>query len=220
MHDGCGGVGPFPSFRRLDCNQELSEEAWGMYLDYERNCLRVDPARPDPKPAPVPPPAPGPSPGSNHAGSSTPSPSAQKNYPYKNNDDDTSTDDLFPNDSGSKKYVPREAKNKSHAGKFFKFVFFCLLAGGVYWYFKNRYDGDFSLSLGSICNRNNINLNQFRRTRNFGGADNDGLYDSLNMDMAQSSFQPPSLPPPPSAYDYGPNGGASVNTSGSINGFA
>ena len=40
-----------------------------------------------------------------------------------------------------------------------------------------------------------------RRTRNFfDGDDESGMYERLSMSNDATSFEPPSLPPPPSAY--------------------
>lgn len=44
VHDGCGKAGPFPSFRRLDCqvHEEVSKEAWDFYQSYSKACLDKD----------------------------------------------------------------------------------------------------------------------------------------------------------------------------------
>merc|ERR1712048_83082 len=38
----CGGAGPFPAFRRLDCGDELEAETWQFYKDYKKSCLGGD----------------------------------------------------------------------------------------------------------------------------------------------------------------------------------
>jgi hypothetical protein len=195
IHDGCGNVGPFPSFRRLDCDAEVGEEAWNMYLDYESNCLRGGgPSAPVPSPKP-----PGPDPNGG-GGSSTPMPTTGKKV-YPTGDDDASSY-IFPSSSNKKKYIPPERRNGSKGRKFFHFLLFCAALAGAHWlykFYKNRYGGS--------------DYNRFRRARNY-GPDSEGMYDSLTMENAQVSFQPPTLPPPPAVYD---NGG---NNSGPYNGFA
>jgi len=35
---GCGGVGPFPVFRRQDCGKEISKLTWDFHTEYGTNC--------------------------------------------------------------------------------------------------------------------------------------------------------------------------------------
>jgi hypothetical protein len=42
VHSTCGNVGPFPSFRKLDCDQELPKESWDLYLDFTKKCVGED----------------------------------------------------------------------------------------------------------------------------------------------------------------------------------
>lgn len=201
MQDRCGNVGPFPSFRRLDCGEEIGEEAWDFYLDYERNCMRDSPPSPGKpstpitkapsKPIPVATSSPTttrkakPYSPPSSSGGSVPAP-APKPVPSNSNPDN------------KKKYVPPEKRGKSGSGesgghKFRNFVLICILAGGLYWFFKNRY-GLFS-----------FDYNQFRRARNYGYDNNTDMYDSLTLQNNQATFEPPTLPPPPSAYEDGAN---------------
>ena len=39
IENQCGGAGPFPAFRRLDCGGEISKPAWDFYTEYSRDCL-------------------------------------------------------------------------------------------------------------------------------------------------------------------------------------
>eukprot|EP00591_Stephanopyxis_turris_P002083 CAMPEP_0195523864 /NCGR_PEP_ID=MMETSP0794_2-20130614/23321_1 /TAXON_ID=515487 /ORGANISM="Stephanopyxis turris, Strain CCMP 815" /LENGTH=694 /DNA_ID=CAMNT_0040653953 /DNA_START=228 /DNA_END=2312 /DNA_ORIENTATION=- len=63
IEDNCLDVGPFPSFRRLDCGKEISKIAWDFYHDYAEGCLD-DGQNPQPvfPPAPVSAPTPPPFP--------------------------------------------------------------------------------------------------------------------------------------------------------------
>ena len=50
-HEGCGGVGPFPSFRHFDCETENGDkEAWHFYETYAAGCLKEDGSNPSSKP--------------------------------------------------------------------------------------------------------------------------------------------------------------------------
>jgi len=40
--EGCGGTGPFPAFRRLDCDGEIPKESWDFYNKYSVGCLEKD----------------------------------------------------------------------------------------------------------------------------------------------------------------------------------
>jgi hypothetical protein len=181
--DRCGNVGPFPSFRRLDCGEEINGDAWDFYLDYERNCLR-DGAPPKPKPIPDPPkPTPAAPKKTNPPIAPTPTPPSPTPptpaKPYSPGDNNKPT---------NKKYVPPEERNRSRGHKFRNFILFCGVGGIAYWYFSKRYGG--------------FDYNQFRRTRNY-EADSAGMYDSLTMQNAQAAFEPPTLPPPPSSLGDG-----------------
>ena len=203
--DRCGNVGPFPSFRRLDCGEEIGEEAWDFYLDYERNCMRDSPPTPGKPSTPITKAPSKPIP----VATSSPT-TARKAKPYS---PPSSSGGSVPvpapkpvpkpvpsnsNPDNKKKYVPPEKRGKSGSGEsgghqFRNFVLICILAGGLYWYFKNRY-GLFS-----------FDYNQFRRARNYGYDNNTAMYDSLTMQNNQATFEPPTLPPPPSAYEDGAN---------------
>ena len=58
VHDGCGGAGPFPAFRRLDCEEEIPKPSWDFYNEYSRACLKNQPTPSSnggnsPKPSPT-----------------------------------------------------------------------------------------------------------------------------------------------------------------------
>lgn len=184
IHEGCGNVGPFPSFRRLDCEGEgVSHEAWDFYLDFERLCFKD---APPPQPTPIEPkPAPEPIYPKQTPSVYTLEPTTSKRLsPSKSNTNDKGKDD----EKKPKKYIPPEQRNKE-GGFFvgiFKFLFFCGIVYGAYYLYKQKF-GTFDYA-------------QFRRSRNF-TADDSGMYDSLTMRTGETSFQPPSLPPGPSAYE-------------------
>eukprot|EP00554_Chaetoceros_debilis_P001716 CAMPEP_0194085068 /NCGR_PEP_ID=MMETSP0149-20130528/16204_1 /TAXON_ID=122233 /ORGANISM="Chaetoceros debilis, Strain MM31A-1" /LENGTH=889 /DNA_ID=CAMNT_0038767871 /DNA_START=1 /DNA_END=2670 /DNA_ORIENTATION=- len=181
IHDGCGDVGPFPSFRKLDCEDEgVSHEAWEFYLEYEKECLRDGPVTPSgPKPSPTPP---APSPRSKYTSSPTEAKPSKPTKAPKPSPSKPST-----NSSDKKKYVSPEERNRKGGKGFRNFIIVCLIGGGAYFYYKKR--GGF-------------NYAQFRRARNHFSNDESGMYDSLNLETSvmEPSFQPPTLPPGPSAY--------------------
>mmetsp|Transcript_10936 Transcript_10936/g.30213 ORF Transcript_10936/g.30213 Transcript_10936/m.30213 type:complete len:216 (+) Transcript_10936:1889-2536(+) len=185
---GCDGVGVLPAFRRMDCADSISDPAIDFYLAYEDGCLGgsgggggLTPTNaPDLTTAPTqrtPPvdPTPAPSPTSE---------ATEEPYTPPEDDDDSGSSG---SGSGSGK---KPKKKKSH---FFRnFIILCLLAGGVFVYYKKR-NGTF-----------NFDLNQYRPTSTYdydgGMSGSEMMYGNLN---SSTSFQPPSLPPPPAAM--GPN---------------
>merc|ERR1711966_201720 len=42
VEDTCGGAGPFPAFRRLDCGGEIAKPAWDFHTMYSRGCVGVE----------------------------------------------------------------------------------------------------------------------------------------------------------------------------------
>jgi hypothetical protein len=174
--DSCGGAGPFPAFRKLDCNREIPKPAWDFYNMYARSCVKGDSPQTPATPSPVaPPPAP--------TGQATANP-----VPVKPNDNNRNSD---TGGGGSPKpYVPKDDKsNKPYKPKKkHKFLIFLLLLGVVggaaYWYHKRRSEFQFV---------------RYRRARNYGGGESE-MYTGLSMESS-TSFEPPSLPPTPSAMD-------------------
>jgi hypothetical protein len=206
---GCGNVGPFPAFRRLDCEEEVPDEAWTFYKQFAKKCLKgsdgiapteppspttpttpapkpvPDEPKPTPNPAPVPKPAPVPVPTPTDPGD-RPTPK-----PYIPTDDDNSTPYVPSSDDEEK------SKNKSH---WFRNMFvFSVLAGLGYYVYKKRFDG--------------FNFMQYRR-RAFGrragfdygmvsssGVGESEMYGNLN---SSTTFEPPTLPPTPHMMMSGP----------------
>lgn len=180
MKDTCGGAGPFPAFRKLDCNREIPKSAWDFYNLYARSCTKD--ASPDspPAPAPVPPkpappkpappqPKPGPAPAPDNPSPATPKPyNGGGGKPYVPSDD--------------KPYQPQEKKKKKH--RFLNFLFLLVVVGGVAYVYQKR--------------RSEFQFVRYRRARNYGG-DNE-MYSGLSMESS-TSFEPPTLPPTPSAVD-------------------
>jgi len=77
-----------------------------------------------------------------------------------------------------------ESKSKGGAGKVILVLFLLtLFSGTAFIIYKKRTSFDYI---------------RYRRNRNYGPSD--GMYEGLNFDGGGSSFEPPSLPPPPSAY--------------------
>jgi hypothetical protein len=181
VHDNsCGGAGPFPAFRRLDCGDELESTVWNFYLDFAKGCLSDAPPTPvSPTPSPVTPRtavpvAPAPTPVNPSPYDPSPAQPSDNKKPYvpPEERDKKKSKDAKPDDTSSKK--------KSH---WFRNLFIlCLLCGGGYYYYKRRSEFSFV---------------RYRRARNFGG-DEDGVYSGLTMESS-TSFEPPSLPPTPAA---------------------
>ena len=178
---GCGGAGPFPAFRRLDCGRELPKESWDFYSDYARGCLKGDdgipPSPPATPTAPITPTAPVPVPTS-PVPKPAPVPAGNKPTPkpYVPPEDDPKP--YIPSDQKDST-APTKSKKKGHLWR--NFFLLCLVAGGCYIYYKRRTD--------------TFNFVRYRRTRNFD-------YDAGKSEMYSNnstSFEPPSLPPTPTA---------------------
>jgi len=169
IEDTCGGVGPFPAFRRLDCNKEIPKQAWDFYLDYNNKCVKnIVPPEPPHKKVPAP------SPKKKNDNIPYHSPTT----PYVRPPDSP----IDPADVEPAPYVPEKKKRKHHF--FLFFVLFCCVGGAGYWYKKNRMDS--------------FDYTRYRkvRPRNYGQDVN--MFEGLSSNNAASSFEPPSLPPPPS----------------------
>lgn len=189
----CGNVGPLPSLRRPDCDQTISQEAWNFYLNFNQNCQRRENNFAKPQVGPRDP--------IELVGK----PKAPMNTPDPNADDDLSPGDgpgggfipyYHKNGEKKKKYVPPEKRRKASSGqgKVRNIFIGCLLAGGAYWYLRHRY--------GDMDSFHWLRRFRFRSSNYYYGPSDDGsgMYDSLTMENAQATFQPPTLPPPPSAY--------------------
>lgn len=183
----CGGAGPFPAFRRLDCGGEISKSAWDFHTIYERGCLKSsssssssNSSESPPSPAVVPP---------TPSTPSNASPSGKKQYqPYSaNGESDAKKPYYSPTYGDSEPASPSthyETKSHHLIRNFFILV---LIAGVAYVVLKRRRE-----------NFNYARFRQMREARNYtGGLNSGGDYMGVSM-MDSCSFEPPSLPPTPS----------------------
>lgn len=197
LREGCGGAGPFPTFRRLDCDKELPKESWDFYTKFAMACVtdfNPNDGRKTEVPAPVAPiktssptvtagvrttyPAPKPyTPPS--GGGSRPAPK-----PYVPPEDRGNTP---PADSkSSESSTTPSVTKKKKSGWFWKLLMFCMIGGVVYYWYKRRADG--------------FNFVRYRRMRNnfMGMGDDNDMYSGLALESS-TNFEPPSLPAPPHA---------------------
>jgi hypothetical protein len=201
----CGGVGPFPAFRRLDCAAELPSDAWDFYKTFSSKCLKGDdgipptdaPATTSTSPIAKPTKAPGMPPVVVPVGQPTMkpyiSPDASPSEPYNPPDDPEPSPTAAANPTP---YIPSDQKapaagekKKSH---FFRnFFILCLLGAGGYYVYKRRFDS--------------FNFVQYRRGGRGGGSGSgynmmysgeSEMFSNLN---SSTTFEPPSLPPTPAA---------------------
>lgn len=183
VHRTCGGVGPFPSFRRLDCGKELPDAAWSFYEDFAKAC--VD----EPGPSPSPPRTPAP-----YAGPSTPRPSPSPYSPTDNEDSGKKKKYVPPEDRGKKGSSDESNGSDSKKGQshwFRNLLILGAIGGGGYYYYK-RNGGD------------GFRFVRYKRVgANYGFGGDEGLYSGLAMDSS-TTFEPPSLPPTPTTMggDY------------------
>ena len=117
--------------------------------------------------------------------------------------------DLVPNNSPHKKYVPPEERGRR---PFRRFLQICILGTLGYLLYTKMHLIDFSRFRTSMTRVRNFyppQYNNYNYGNDSGGGDS-GMYESLTLtDMGgSSSFQPPTLPPGPSAY--GPSGTSTV----------
>ncbi|CAB9521753.1 expressed unknown protein [Seminavis robusta] len=210
VQDGCGKSGAFPVLRRIDCEAEISSAAWGFYQDYAKNCLEATaapaavPADKD-TPAPVAPLTPRPTAPTGPKPEPTPRPTMK---PYVPTDSSSANKKPYvvPSDSSSststankKPYYPSDyvpAEDSDSSGKkshFFRNFFIVLVLGGAgFVYYKKRTEA--------------FSFVRYRNSRNYAGGESEmysAPYSGLTMDSASGAFQPPSLPPTPSAIDGG-----------------
>uniref|UniRef100_A0A7S2W8B7 LNR domain-containing protein n=1 Tax=Eucampia antarctica TaxID=49252 RepID=A0A7S2W8B7_9STRA len=168
VEDRCGNVGPFPAFRKLDCDGEIPKQAWDFYLDYNSRCVKEknDNTKPVPKRVP----------------SSTKYP---KKKPYKAPTTPYVAPPDTPEESGNADpvpYEPEEKRKKHHYLLFFVSIF---SIGGVgYWYKKKKMES--------------FDFTRYRRVRARNYGQDSNMFEGLSSNNAASSFEPPSLPPPPS----------------------
>lgn len=138
----CGGVGPFPSFRRLDCEDELPTGAWDFYKQYEQFCYNQDnsPVPPVPVPVPTAPVSPSNQNDDDKSGTSIPAPPR----PVRPSDQTTPSNKkpyVPPEERGKPSSKSSENKSKSH---WFRNMVFITMAGGVgYALYKRRSEFSF-----------------------------------------------------------------------------
>jgi hypothetical protein len=189
---GCGGAGPFPAFRRLDCDNELKREAWAFYGDFAQNCLKGSDGIP-PSIDPSSPVAPTPTAPTPTGAVPTPAvaPIVKPPKPTAKVDGPTPRPYLPSGDSGSPADAQPTSQPKKKKSHFFRnFLLLCIMGGGGYFYYKRRSD--------------TFNFVRYRRARAFdydSGAGESHMYSSLNN---STTFEPPSLPPTPASM--GPMG--------------
>jgi len=198
VKNDCGNAGPFPAFRRLDCEDEIPEEAWNFYKKFSKKCLKgsdgtppTEPPSPKtqaPNPAPKPAPVPKPTP-KDPENKQTPKPyiPSDEKEPY------------IPSDEkDSKPYVPSNTEKKSRSNWFRNIFVFSALTGLGYYVYKKRFNG--------------FNFVEYRRRTfgrrgfEYGMVDSSGvgereMYGNLN---SSTTFEPPTLPPPPHMTMNGP----------------
>lgn len=214
----CGGAGPFPAFRRLDCGDEISESAWDFYKDFAKNCLKgsdgIAPTLP-PYPKP-PPPKPNASPTRQPYVPPTDKPT-QKPYipsddkptqkPYVPSDDKPTQKPYVPSTDKptSKPYMPSDATNPSSDDEKKKgkshwlrnLMISGALAGCAYYVWKKRFDG-----FNFIQYRRRFGRGGFQYGMVNGGVGENEMYGNLN---SSTTFEPPTLPPAPHMMNPNPN---------------
>lgn len=193
----CGGAGPFPAFRRLDCGVEIAKPAWDFHTMYERGCLKErspsnsggsgggNTVPSSPAVAPAKPLTPQSSPAEKKPYVPWKPSGSEEKKPYISPDGNT-VPDIVPSSSYS-------ANSKDH--HFLEYSSILLVLGGVgYFVHKKRRE-----------NFNYMRFRQIRAARSYAGglggtgfgASSGGEYTDVSM-QDSSSFEPPSLPPMPS----------------------
>ena len=163
--DGCDGAGPFPSFRRLDCETELPGESWDLYKRYERSCVSSAPVPAAPVPTASTPTASVPSPVADPTGKT----------PY-----------VPPEERGKPSYKSSDEKKSSH---WFRNLFVIGILGGVgYYLFQRRSEFSF------VRYRRIGGPGGGMGFRSRGGGydiDDGDIYSGLAMESSTISFEPP-----------------------------
>ena len=191
VKNNCGGAGAFPAFRKLDCEKEISKTPWDFYIFYQNNCLRGSDGTP---PTPVDPPSPSTLPTSNAGLTSSPTiPSGGSIQPFTPSDtakpyvpsDDDSSASSKPYPSGG------SGSEKTGSSHFWRnIIIIGILGCGAYMYFKRSND-----SFAFVRYR--------PAPRNFGSESEMMMNGGPSISLADSgNFEPPSLPPPPSAMGH------------------
>ena len=183
---GCGGVGAFPAFRRLNCAKEIKPVAWDFHNVFVEACGRHEDGGGGDAPTPVAPTPVAPTPVAPSPVAPTPAapsePSGSKPYvPPEDRGKDDDKKDYHPPDEDEK-------KKKSHW--FRNLVLFSIFGYVGFFVYKKRGEG--------------FNFGRYRRMqRNFGEED---MYSGLAMESSVG-FEPAHLPPGPNQM------GASMDSS-------
>lgn len=192
VHNTCGGAGPFPAFRRLDCAEEdeVPKPAWDFYIEYSRACLKSQPqpaptTRPYPPPTtgtpgtivPVPAPTRKPTPAFVPPTGNRPTPKPYvPSEPYVPYDSSTAKTSTYSSGSESTEKKSNWVRN----------LFFVAIIGAAGLFYYKRRSDQFSFV-------------RYRTTRNYAGGESEmysAPYSGLALDSS-TTFQPPSLPPTP-----------------------
>jgi len=206
----CGGVGPFPGFRRIDCDKEVSSEAWDFYKTFSKNCKSDMPTRAPSSATPLPTLAP-------VTSAPAPQPTSPTQKPYVPSDVTPTLKPYVPPDgSPTVPYIPppetppspapipnptpyipsdertdsdsSEPKKSSH---FFRnFVILCLLGGGGYYIYKKRF------ATFNFVQYRRRGYNMMYNQEQGGYSGESEMFSNLN---SSTTFEPPTLPPTPAA---------------------
>jgi hypothetical protein len=173
----CGGAGPFPSFRRLDCERDIPKPSWQVYIDYKSGCLdKTQPVR-QPTTSPI-------------------SPVTQPT-PYEpiKPDNIKPNGGVAPTPSNNGKptkpsYRSPDEKKKSH---WFRNTIMIAMALGIVYYCYTRRSGD---GLNFVRYRRMTNFQSNPRGGGVFGMDDNDLFSGLSLESS-TNFEPPTLPPTP-----------------------
>jgi len=182
VKNDCGGAGPFPAFRRLDCEEEIPEEGWDFYKLFSKKCLKgsdgvaptehPSPTSSAPKAIPVKPklaPTLAPVP--------TPTDPGERPTPKP----------YIPADDDAQPYLPSSDVEKTNKLRWFRrFLVLSTIVGIGYYSQKKRNDGfDFTRYRRRGFQYGMVNSN---------GVGESEMYGNLN---SSTTFEPPTLPPTP-----------------------
>jgi len=211
VKEDCGNAGPFPAFRRLDCEGEISEESWDFYKHFSKKCLKGSDGTPPseapspkipapasnpetPKPALKPVPAPTPTPID-----AKDSPTPKPYFPSDAGDIPTAKPYIPSDDSDPKPYVPSSNGGNERKSHWFRniFIFGVLGVFGCYVY-KKRFDGfSFLHYRRRAFGRRGFEYGMV----NGSSVGESEMYGNLN---SSTTFEPPTLPPTPQMMMNGP----------------
>eukprot|EP00804_Cyclotella_cryptica_P012710 CCRYP_016294-RA/>CCRYP_016294-RA protein AED:0.23 eAED:0.24 QI:0/0/0/1/0/0/3/0/636 len=184
----CGGAGPFPAFRRLDCGGEIAKPAWDFHTMYSRGCLKSSAETPIAPSTPSVPSGAVPAPQTAKGPVPKPSPHFE---PWKPTNSDVPKPYYSPTDPDTEPQPEKSYASQKSSHYLRNFVLVLMVSCGAgYIYIKKRRE-----------NFNYYRFRQMRQNRNYGqGFNVDGSGEYTGVSLADScSFEPPSLPPTPNA---------------------